>query len=155
MKYIEESNLPYTTRQVPFPKRMVSSNPLISGKQARLEILENQYYKEENELLAEVVSYDSSLRPIDLVEPPDERGKSTIQFQIEYDLHLRIVSNQNKKEEIDGLRKELSILKEDIPTKILDRDAPLIIADMLIKHQFFHDELCTLQYCSDSFWHWT
>lgn len=153
-KYIEESSLAYTIRQVPLPKGMISSDPLISGKQVRLDILEDQYYQEEKDLLVDVVSNDPSLHPIDLAEPPAKDGKTAIQFQIEYDLHLRVVSNRNKKEEIDRLKKELSILKEDPPTKILDRDAPLIIADMLIKNQFLYGEQRTLQYCSDSFWHW-
>lgn len=59
------------------------------------------------------------------------------------------------KEATVQLRNKISHLKEDIGEKIFDPDAPLLIADALIREQFlWNEQHKTLHYCSDIFWRW-
>lgn len=152
-KHLHDAKLTFSARSVPFPEGMISSNPKIAGKEARLDILENEVFKEENDLLQIIVKYDRSLRPSDFAEPPSEENKSIAQIQIEKDFHLRVTEIAAKKDEIEKIRKELLQLKE-APELIVEGNAPVRSAEMIIKNRFSDSDCRTLQYCIDSFWRW-
>lgn len=153
-KLIEEAKLDYDTRNVSFPKGMISTDPKVAGRQLRLDILEQEAYQEDRKLLEDIYHYNTSLRSEDFTQPQDEEGKTTIQIQIERDLHARCVALEKKKGEITQIRKDLSHLSIDSSEKILNHDAPLLIVDSLIQKHFLYQECRTLQYCSDAFWQW-
>ncbi len=137
------------------PKRMIAADPRIAGRQSRLEILEEQIYKEDEQLLKDVYRYDTSLRPEDFAQPPCEEGKSRERIRSERDFHGQWIGLQKAREAAEQARSELSHLNTDQGEKIFDSDAPLLIADALIKDQFLWEEKHrTLHYCSDLFWRW-
>ena len=133
---------------------MISSDSKIAGRQSRLEFLDEQAFKGEKQLRVDVYGYNAALHPRDFAQPPDEEGKTIFQIQMERDFHSRCVALEKKEEEINRIRKELSLLSTDPGEKILDHHAPLLIADFLIHQHFSYEGNRTLQYCSESFWQW-
>lgn len=151
---IHEAKLEYEVRSVSLPKGMISSDPKIASKQARLEILEEQYHKEDIELFKEIYHYDDSFRPEDFVEPRSDDGKSPWQIRQERDFYERVTALQKKKETINSLRDELDYLSQAPQERVFDSDAPLSIAESLIQENYQRDGVRTIQYCSGSFWGW-
>jgi putative DNA primase/helicase len=152
---IQAAELTCSMQKVAFPKGMIPKDPKIAGKQSHLEILEEQIYKQERQLLQDVYQYDSNLRPEDFSEPSHEEGKSPDRIQIEKDFHNRWVDLQKFNEQAERLREEIAHLKTSKDEKIFDPAAPLLIADALISEQFlWNKQHRTLQYCSDLFWQW-
>src|SRR5690606_22125623 len=111
----------------------------IANRQSRLETLEIEAHKEDRQLLEDIYCYDSYLRLEDFSEAQKEEGKTDFQIQIEQDFHTRYISLKNKKEEIEQIRQQLSHLNTDPGEKILDHNAPLIIADILIQQHFLYE----------------
>lgn len=153
-KIINNAKIDYELKIVSLPKGMIHADPKIAARQTRLEILEEEIYRETNQLLTDVYEYDESLRPEDFAQPQAEEGKTALRIQIERIFHERWIALQKMKEDIELARKELSHLNQDPGEKILDHGAPLMIAEALIQQQFRFQEQRTLQYCSDTFWHW-
>lgn len=151
---LKDSRLDYETKTVPFPKGMISGDSKITGLQARLDILLDQVFNEDQQLLTDVYSYNKAMCPQDFAQAPIEGEKSIFQIQIERDFHERWMALQKKKEEIEQVREHLSNLEKDPGEKILDHDAPLLIADALIQQYFLYQNHRTLQYCSNAFWQW-
>lgn len=151
---IQETKLGYKSRIISAPKGMISTDPRIAGRQSRLEILEMEAHREDKQLLEDVYRYNPSLRPDDFFELQDEVGKSSVQIQIEKEFHARWIVLKKLKEEIEQAKNELSHLCTDPGEKVLNHDAPLLIADSLIQKHFLYKEHSTLQYCSDSFFRW-
>lgn len=153
-KVIACANLECYPHPVKIPKGIVSSDSQINGRETRLAILESTVFTEEKLFLMDVYRYSKDLRPEDFSEAPIEESKSSIQFKIEYDFHLRWKALQKHKEEIQQLRLDLASLNEDIGIKIFDKDEPLVIVDELIKAHFLYQDIRTIHYCLDSFWQW-
>lgn len=152
-KIISDAKVEFKIRSVVLPKGMIPSDVKIANYQTRLNILEQQTHKEEMELLGEVYSYDSNLRPEDFAAPPKEE-QDTPKFSIEMDFHLRWKTLEKQKDEINKLRQLLSHLSEDQKERIFDSSAPLVIADALIKEYFLHEDTPILHYCSKTFLKW-
>src|SRR5690242_6197446 len=57
-KAVHDARLVCSMQIVDLPKGMIPPNPKIAAKQSRLEILEEQAYKEEQQLLQDVYRYD-------------------------------------------------------------------------------------------------
>lgn len=104
--------------------------------------------------MEDIYRYDSSLRPEDFSTPLTEEGKTLTQIQLERDFHYRCVALEERKVEIEKLRRELSHLNEDKGEKVLDHQAPLKIAEELIQAHYLHKEHRILLYCSDALWLW-
>jgi putative DNA primase/helicase len=154
-KAIHDASLVCSTQIIDLPKGMIPPNPKIAGKRSRLEILEEQVYKEEQQLLQDVYRYDPTLRPEDFAEMPAEEGKTQYRIRAEKDFHDRWTALRKTKEEVEQARKEITHLEADKGEKIFDPDAPLLIVDALIKEQFlWKNQHRTLHYCSDMFWRW-
>lgn len=153
-KAIQEAGLKCAIQALSLPKGMIPSDPKIAGRQSRLEILEEQIFREDTQLLQDVYRYDSTLRPEDFVQPISEEGKSPERIRIERDFHDRWNELQKSRKAADQARKELSHLSADSGEKVFDSGAPLLIADALIKEQFQLNEYRTLHFCSDTFWRW-
>ncbi len=153
-KAIDAAGLQCEVQVMPLPKGMIPSNPKIAGRQSRLEILEEQLYEDNMQLLEDVYRYDTSLRPEDFDQPLSEEGKSSARIRIEKDFYERRSALQKSRETINQARKELSHLKADRGEKIFDSGAPLLIADALINEQFLWKGHRTLYYCSNMFWRW-
>ena len=151
---LQEAGLQYVVQTLSLPKGIIPVDPKLAGRQARLEILEEQLYKDEGQLLQDVYRYDDSRRPIDFSEPPCEEGKSQDKVCIERDFHFRWLALEAARKTVEQARKELSHLGADPGEKVFDSNAPLLIADALIEKQFVWKEYRTLQYCSDMFWQW-
>jgi putative DNA primase/helicase len=152
---IQEAKVGFETRVVALAKGVIAADPKIADRQCRLEILEEEAYKEDRQLLTDIYRYNDSLRPEDFDQPQDEEEKTSTQIQVERDFHLRRVDLKKKREEIEQARKELSHLSIGLDENVLDHDAPLLIADSLIKQHFLYKKQRTLQYCSDVFWRWS
>ena len=151
---IEEAKLNCDPRIVTLPKGMIPSDSKIAGRQTRLQILEEQVFKDERQLLGDIYLYNSDLRPEDFAQLQIEEGKSNFRIEVEREFHRRWIALQGMKEDIDLARKELTHLNTDPGDKILDHNAPLLVADSLIQQNFLHQGNRTLQYCSDAFWSW-
>lgn len=161
MRYIDEvekcfqqAQLPCEFQTVRLPKGSTPTHPKIMGRQCRLDILLEQAYQNERQLLIDVVKYDPSLRPEDFSQLQDEKAKTTTQIQIERDFHQRWIALQKKRDDIEKVKKELDHLITDPGDKILDHAAPLRIADAILGLHFHAQNHRTLQYCSNSFWRW-
>ena len=153
-KAIEEAALQCEIQSVLMPAGVIPVDPKIAARQTRLELLEEQLYKDNMLLLKEVYCYDNSLRPEDFAKPLPEEGKNTEQLRIEKDFHDRWIVLQKTREAVEQARNEVSHLNADSTEKIFDSEAPLLIADALIQKHFLHNEIRTLQYCSEAFWQW-
>ena len=154
-KAIQIAGIQVAIQMISLPKGMIPADPRIAGRQSRLEILEEQIYKDDIQLLKDVYQYDGSLRPEDFTQPPSEEGKSQERIRIEKDFHDRWTALQKARENAEKARNELSHLNADQGEKIFNSDAPLLIADALIKDQFLWEEKHRiLHYCSDLFWRW-
>jgi putative DNA primase/helicase len=153
-KMIQVVCLQYEAQPLSLPRGVVPSDPKIASRQSRLEILEEQIYQNDRQLLQDVYQYDSALRPEDFAQPPCEDGKSPEKVHIEREFHKRRLALQKERETAERIRKELSHLSTDLGEKAFDSGAPLLIADALIKEQFLWQGQRTLQYCSDTFWQW-
>lgn len=151
---IQHAQLSYEFRTVRLPKGFIPTNPKIAGRQCRLDILVQQAYQDERQLLGDVYGYDPSLRPEDFSQLRPEEKKTAAQIQIEKDFHQRWIDLQMKKETIEKTTKDLEHLIADPGEKILDPAAPLRIADAVIDLHFRSQNQRTLHYCSDSFWKW-
>lgn len=149
-----DAKLDYENRIVSLPKGMISSDPKISSRQTRLEILEQEAYNASRQLLEDVYRYDSCLRPEEFSTALTEEGKTLTQIQLERDFHYRFVALEEQKDEIEKLRKELVHLTEDPGEKILDHQAPLKIAEELIQAHYLYEKHRILLYCSNAFWLW-
>ncbi len=149
-----DAKLDYENRIISLPKGMIPSDPKISSRQTRLEILEKESYNVSRRLLEDVYRYDSSLRPEDFSKPLTEERKTLTQIQLERDFHYRFVALEEQKDEIEKLRKELVHLTEDPGEKILDHQAPLKIAEELIQAHYLYEKHRILLYCSNAFWLW-
>lgn len=132
-KVLNEASFQFKKQPVLLPQGFISSNPKVASIQTRLDILEEDVYKEDASLLVDVVNYNPSLRPTDFEELPTESNKSETQVLIERDCHLRYRAQQYKKEEIERLRAELFTLSHDPCEKIIDSEAPLKTAEMFLR----------------------
>lgn len=153
-KTIQVAHLQCEVQTLSLPKGIIPLDPKIANRQSRLEILEEQIYKDDTQLLKDVYRYDETLRPEDFAQPPCEEEKSLERIRIERDFHDRWTALQKKRKSAEHVRRELSHLNTDSGEKIFDSSAPLLIADALVKEQFLWKEHRTLYYCSDTFWQW-
>ncbi|MEI8301062.1 MAG: phage/plasmid primase, P4 family [Chlamydiota bacterium] len=153
-KALEAANLQCDIQIKSLPKGIIPTNPKIAGRETRLEILEKEIHQEEMELLKDVCTYDLLLRPEDFAQAPLKEEKPNFKFQQEQAFHDRWNALQKKKEEVAMLRQELNHLHADLGEKTFEANAPLLIAEALIKAHFLYDGLPILQYCSDTFWQW-
>lgn len=150
---IDAAKVKCSIQIVSLPKGSIPTDPKIASSEAKIEILEKNYYNVDTQLLQDVYSYDPSLRPYDFSEPSNEEGKSPERIRIEVDFHNRWQDLQKLKADLENARDEFSHLKSD-SEKVFDPKAPLLIADALIQSHFLFNDIRTLQYCSDAFWEW-
>ena len=115
-------------------------DPKIAGRQAYLEISEEQLYKNYMKLFQDIIRYNPDLRPEDFAEAPSIGSKDSEQLRLERDFHNRWIALCKAREEMEKLRQELSHLSSDPGEKIFDSEAPLVIADALIKEHFLFEE---------------
>lgn len=154
-KALKDAKVEFSVQILPMPKGIFSTDLGIANRWTRLDILENQVYEEDKNLLQVVYQYDNSLRPSDFANFPSDESKSIEQFQIEKDFHERWIELEKKKKDCEKIRKELTHLSSDPGEKIFDPKAPLVIAEALIKKHFLFGDSRTLHYCSDNaFWEW-
>ena len=151
---LKEANLDYDLKNAVFPKGMIPSDPKIAGLQTRLDILEEQHYLDDRQLLQDVCLYNPNLRPEDFAEAPADVNKPPKELELEKALHERWLALQKTKKTIEQTRKALDHLSADPGDKIFDSEAPLLITDSLIQTSFLFNEARTLHYCSGAFWHW-
>jgi putative DNA primase/helicase len=153
---LQKTGLDWVRQDLSLPRNLVITDPKIANRKTKLEIMERQLYKDEEQLLIDIHAYDSSLMPYDFSEAPLQEGKTDIQIQIEADFYERRTSLQQLREQIESIRKELNHLSLDVldKGKVFDPDAPVVIAEALIQEHFLFQDERTLHYCSDVFWHW-
>lgn len=154
-KTFHAAKLDYNHKIVTFPKGIIYTNSINAGQTTRLEILEEEIYKAERQLLTDVYRYNPELRPEDFNEVPSTEEKTPFQTQIEHDFHERIQAISVIRKDIETTRKAISNINVDSKEKVLDHKAPLNIVEAIIKEHFTIESYRTLQYCSDSFWRWT
>jgi putative DNA primase/helicase len=153
-KAIADAKLVCVPQIVSLPRGLIPADPKIAGRQTRLEILEEQFHRDDMQLLQDVYRYDPALRPENFSDPPSEEGKSPERLHIERDFYDRWVALQKTKNSIERAREELSHLSADEGEKIFDSEAPLLIADALIQKLYVFEDQRTLQHCSDAFFAW-
>jgi hypothetical protein len=69
---IQEVNLTSEVQIIAMPKGVLPSDPKIAAHQARLQILEEKFHKEDRQLLQDIYLYNSLLRPADFAVPSSE-----------------------------------------------------------------------------------
>jgi putative DNA primase/helicase len=153
-KTFQAAAIQYETQLLHLPEGIIPINPTIARRESRLDIMEEQLYKNETELLQDIYQYNPQLRPEDFTQLPSEESKNQQQLHLERDFHHRYLALQQQKVTIKQAQQDLSHLNTDPGEKIFDSDAPLLIADALINAQFTQGQYRTLQHCSDSFWRW-
>ncbi len=153
-KAFQEANIEVTTQILSMPKGLIQTDPKITDLQTRIDILEKEAYQESKQLLTDVYLYDTDLRPEDFSEPPEEEGKNEETLKIEREFHKRQLALEEMNETVEQLRNKLLHLTSDSGEKAFDAQAPLLIADDLIKEKFLSSETRTLHYCADIFWQW-
>lgn len=140
--------------RVQMPRGSVSPDPKIANRQTRLDILQDQVYREKRLLFTDVCSYNSNFRPEDFAEPPSEEGKTTDQIQKEADFHERYTVLKSEEEKVEELVNELSALHLDPGVKRFDSRSPTPIAKSILKELFEHEHCLILRYCHGTFWKW-
>lgn len=119
-KCFQQAHLFCEFKTVRLPKGSIPSNPHLARRQSRLDILLQQAYRDERQLLRDVYGYDPSLRPEDFSQSRDEEDKTVAQIRIERDFHQRWIDLQRKQEAIEKAKNELDHLLVDPEDKILD-----------------------------------
>lgn len=147
---LTKNQIEYESKVVKVPKDLIPKEVKKANLNTYSEILLNQIYLKENELLKDVYRYDSSCRPGDFQNLPSKEGKTPITIQFETDFHQRYLELKSQKEKLNQINEIIS----DNSEKILTIGAPVDTVKSLIENIFSHQDIRTIQFCSNTFWQW-